>query len=689
MKLHDLQPAPGSRTAKHARRPRHRGRQGQDRRPRHQGPEVARRRRDPGLVRGRPDADPHPHPQAARLQEPRRDRVRGRQRRRRSAARDRAPAELEVRRQAPPVTVNAEILRAAGLVRGDRAAQDPRPGRACPSKLFVRRRRVHEERRDEDRGRRRHRPGPRDPGAEPLAGARRRATADRAADGAPQRRRAARRRPRRAKAAEAATRRRKPPSRPTAPRPPSRAAAAEDAADRRRRRAAAAPSRRRGRAGRPTPRGPPSAPTRRGRPAGRRRATRPRSRRRRADAPCSSAGQRVPRAGHPPAHPLRRWGCWSSSGCWRTCRCRASTTPRSRVPRTTTSSSAAARPVLGRRPVDLLDRRDGREPVHQRLDHHAADDGRRARLQALSARRRVRPQQDQPVHALPDRADGPAPGLRLPGDPERRSGLLITPLRHPQLRDADPDGHPDAGHRARDVDRRADHRDAASATASASSSSPASSPASRARSAAFLDEPRHRRGHRRSRSSASWRSRSSSTSRKASGASRSSTPAASAAGACTRAAPRSCRCASTRPASSRSSSPSASCCSRARSRSYFTTLEAPDRRRHRERRSSASSTRTRRSTSSLYFLLTVGFTYFYTAFTFKPDETADQLRKNGGFIPGIRPGPPDRGTTSPRSSSGSPSPAPCSWASSPCRRSSCRLVLPQRRRHSPSAAPAC
>jgi preprotein translocase subunit SecY len=43
-----------------------------------------------------------------------------------------------------------------------------------------------------------------------------------------------------------------------------------------------------------------------------------------------------------------------------------------------------------------------------------------------------------------------------------------------------------------------------------------------------------------------------------------------------------------------------------------------------------------------YFLLTVGFTYFYTAFTFNPDETADQLRKNGGFIPGIRPGTPTR-----------------------------------------------
>jgi preprotein translocase subunit SecY len=43
---------------------------------------------------------------------------------------------------------------------------------------------------------------------------------------------------------------------------------------------------------------------------------------------------------------------------------------------------------------------------------------------------------------------------------------------------------------------------------------------------------------------------------------------------------------------------------------------------------------------AMYFFLTVGFTYFYTAFTFKPDETAEQLRKNGGFIPGIRPGRP-------------------------------------------------
>jgi preprotein translocase subunit SecY len=43
---------------------------------------------------------------------------------------------------------------------------------------------------------------------------------------------------------------------------------------------------------------------------------------------------------------------------------------------------------------------------------------------------------------------------------------------------------------------------------------------------------------------------------------------------------------------------------------------------------------------ALYFLLVVFFTYFYTAFQFRPDQTADYLRKNGGFIPGIRPGKP-------------------------------------------------
>jgi len=38
--------------------------------------------------------------------------------------------------------------------------------------------------------------------------------------------------------------------------------------------------------------------------------------------------------------------------------------------------------------------------------------------------------------------------------------------------------------------------------------------------------------------------------------------------------------------------------------------------------------------------LIVFFAYFYTAIQFDPTRTADNLRKNGGFIPGIRPGPP-------------------------------------------------
>jgi len=39
-----------------------------------------------------------------------------------------------------------------------------------------------------------------------------------------------------------------------------------------------------------------------------------------------------------------------------------------------------------------------------------------------------------------------------------------------------------------------------------------------------------------------------------------------------------------------------------------------------------------------YFLLVLGFTYFYTSVVFKPKDIADELRKSGGFIPGIRPG---------------------------------------------------
>lgn len=42
----------------------------------------------------------------------------------------------------------------------------------------------------------------------------------------------------------------------------------------------------------------------------------------------------------------------------------------------------------------------------------------------------------------------------------------------------------------------------------------------------------------------------------------------------------------------------------------------------------------------LYTLLIIGFTYFYTAVTFNPIEVANNIKKYGGFIPGIRPGKP-------------------------------------------------
>jgi preprotein translocase subunit SecY len=42
----------------------------------------------------------------------------------------------------------------------------------------------------------------------------------------------------------------------------------------------------------------------------------------------------------------------------------------------------------------------------------------------------------------------------------------------------------------------------------------------------------------------------------------------------------------------------------------------------------------------LFFVLIVGFTYFYVSITFNPTEVADNMKKYGGFIPGIRPGRP-------------------------------------------------
>jgi preprotein translocase subunit SecY len=46
----------------------------------------------------------------------------------------------------------------------------------------------------------------------------------------------------------------------------------------------------------------------------------------------------------------------------------------------------------------------------------------------------------------------------------------------------------------------------------------------------------------------------------------------------------------------------------------------------------------------IYFLafsgLILGFTFFYISITFNPDELSDNIRKYGGFVPGIRPGTP-------------------------------------------------
>jgi len=50
------------------------------------------------------------------------------------------------------------------------------------------------------------------------------------------------------------------------------------------------------------------------------------------------------------------------------------------------------------------------------------------------------------------------------------------------------------------------------------------------------------------------------------------------------------------------------------------------------------------SSSAIYmlafFVLIVGFTYFYVSITFNPTEVSDNMKKYGGFIPGIRPGRP-------------------------------------------------
>jgi preprotein translocase subunit SecY len=41
---------------------------------------------------------------------------------------------------------------------------------------------------------------------------------------------------------------------------------------------------------------------------------------------------------------------------------------------------------------------------------------------------------------------------------------------------------------------------------------------------------------------------------------------------------------------------------------------------------------------AIYFLLVLGFAFFYVSITFNTTEVAESIQKRGGYIPGIRPG---------------------------------------------------
>ena len=64
----------------------------------------------------------------------------------------------------------------------------------------------------------------------------------------------------------------------------------------------------------------------------------------------------------------------------------------------------------------------------------------------------------------------------------------------------------------------------------------------------------------------------------------------------------------------------------------------------------------------VYGLLILAFAYFYASIQFNPIEIANNLKKNGGFIPGFRPGKPTSATSSPRRWARSPLSVRCSSA---------------------------
>ncbi len=63
----------------------------------------------------------------------------------------------------------------------------------------------------------------------------------------------------------------------------------------------------------------------------------------------------------------------------------------------------------------------------------------------------------------------------------------------------------------------------------------------------------------------------------------------------------------------------------------------------------------------VYFLMIIGFSYFYATIQFNPMEISNNLKKNGGFIPGFRPGKPTVRLHRRRFSTRSPCSAPSIW----------------------------
>ena len=89
----------------------------------------------------------------------------------------------------------------------------------------------------------------------------------------------------------------------------------------------------------------------------------------------------------------------------------------------------------------------------------------------------------------------------------------------------------------------------------------------------------------------------------------------------------------------------------------------------------------------VYTLLIIFFAYFYTAIAFNPQQQADIIRKQGGFIPGIRPGPADREVPRQGAQPHHAARARCSWRSS--RSSRCWCSRSGTSASSRSAAPRC